>query len=70
MHKAIWKYNGQVTKIAVKSLKLACYDSENVRKAFNRELETLKKLNSPFVVRFIGERQKNKSNETYVLFTF
>ena len=64
MRKANWKYNGRAADIAVKSLKLACNDSENMRKAFNRELDTLKNLDSPFVVRFIGERQKDKSDET------
>ena len=62
VYKAKLKFKGQVDEIAVKSM-LYSDDPENVR-TFYRELETLKNLDSPFVVRFIGERQINKSNET------
>jgi serine/threonine protein kinase len=61
VHKAIWKFKGEEADIAVKSM--LWDDSKNVR-SFSRELEILKSLDSSFVVRFIGERKKNLSNET------
>ncbi len=62
VHKAIWRYNGQVAEIAVKRTRFS-YVREKGRK-LDRELERLKGLKSPFVVRFIGHRNTNLRNET------
>jgi serine/threonine protein kinase len=62
VHKAGWKFKGQKDEIAVKMMLYP--DDTDHEKTFYKELEILKSLDSPFVVRFIGERKKNLSNET------